>query len=130
MINIINKMINLLLQMVNTRQSEISIENCCLKISSRCLSLSNNLLTLCLTMHNNINKAILSIVNKHINNSFANDKSQQTILATYQQHVNIISRDNIFVKHINNINHFANMLYTISARIYLCIHLANNLFTL
>ena len=78
--------------MVNMRQSEISIENCCLKISSRCLSLSNNLLTLCLTMHNNINKAILSIVNKHINNSFANDKSQQTILATYQQHVNIISR--------------------------------------
>ena len=76
-----------------------------------CLPHSNNLLTLRLTMHNNISKVKLSIVNKHINNSFANDKSHYNNLPRFVQTAN---KQYIFCNSISKVNLFQEITYVIS----------------
>ena len=100
-----------LLQMVNIRE-DIFKQQFSMLISFRgCLPHSNNLLTLRLTMHNNISKVKLSIVNKHINNSFANDKSHYNNLPRFVQTAN---KQYIFCNSISKVNLFQEITYVIS----------------
>ena len=105
--------IKLLLQMVNPPPREnIFKQQIYVLISLRgCLPHSNNLLTLRLTMHNNISKVKLSIVNKHINNSFANDKSHYNNLPRFVQTAN---KQYIFCNSISKVNLFQEITYVIS----------------
>ena len=80
-----------------------------------CLPHSNNLLTLRLTMHNNISKVKLSIVNKHINNSFAIDKSHYNNLPRFVQTAN---KQYIFCNSISKANLFQEITYVISPQSY------------
>ena len=66
-------------------------------------------------MHNNISKVKLSIVNKHINNSFAIDKSHYNNLPRFVQTAN---KQYIFCNSISKANLFQEITYVISPQSY------------
>ena len=103
--------------MVNIRENIFKQQIYVLISLCGCLPHSNNLLTLRLTMHNNISKVKLSIVNKHINNSFAIDKSHYNNLPRFVQTAN---KQYIFCNSISKVNWFQEITYVSSRNLEDC----------